>query len=527
MMIKGSEFNISKGPKANKSQAGPGGDTSMPLTPGVWQKEALDTIKMYAPDEGKFSPVHKQLTLFPMDEVSEAKPVQTVNLDDPDISVPHWGSFRFYGTDAQRLVLPPVAKPAPTAEAPSKVEHPKDVVSATNGQLILDGVTQMKADDFPGRIKYTEGGLYPPGDGSKKEVRAQHQHAPNYRKMPNKPVHGVGQPTKQGFKDVLNHLGAKDKPIVWTNTRAEAVMYINGSPYNLRQLASMENLDLKAGATGAEIEALEEKLKQRLIDKKSIQVPIEGAGPNEPKFKTVELTSDNVQTTKDVIDELRQDGYQVEYKRIPLTDEKSPSAAQIDEIRQWTNEAQAKHPDAKLEYVFNCHQGRGRTTTGMVAAGIALDGRTKQLELPFGFKLGEDAQGRADRIIDENFHVQNLRETVDETKDKAAKQDQLARELDKKAARESDLEKKKALERQAQEAREKKATYETRATDFTQRYALMQKYSEYIDQFGAKSKDPSFDQWMKDEVQVKDLGQKWASLNTQLGLPARPALAYA
>lgn len=523
-MIKNSDFNVSKGQQVKRPQAPTQAKTSRELTPGVWQKEAVENVGMYGKNEGKFSPVAKQLTLFDMEPVAQTKQSAALNLDAPDIPIPHWDNFRFFGQDANRLHMTPVSKPEPAAKPP---EHPKDAVSATKGQLLVDGVTQMKEDQFPGRVKYTDGGLYPAGDKSDPKVIAQHKNAPNYRKVPGKPIHGVGQPTKQGFKDVVDHLGGKDKPIVWTNTRAEAVVYINGEPYNLRQMASMENLVLKEGANGADVEALEQQLKQRLIAKKSIQVPVEDPKPGEPKFKSVNLTPENVQTTEDVVKELKADGYKVEYKRIPLADEKSPTPAQLDELREWTQQAQAKHPDANPEFVFNCHQGRGRTTTGMVAAGITRDGKTRQLELPFGFKMGEDAEGRADRIIDETYHMQNLRETVDETKKKAANYGTKAVDLDQRAARENNAEKKRELEIQAQKARDNQIKYETRATDFTQRYATMQKYSEYIDKFGANAKDPSFDDWMKQDDQVKDLGEKWVALNKHLGLPMQPGVAFA
>lgn len=525
-MIKNSEFQIYKKSKVQESRSHSGQAKAQELTPGVWQKEALDTMGMYGKNEGKFSPVAKQLTLFPMEPVDQTKVSKSVNLDSQDVPVPHWGDFRFYGKDAERLVLPPVSKPEsePGTAGPT---HPKDAVSATQGRLLVDGVTQMKEDQFPGRVRYTEGGLYPDGDKNDPQVIKQHKNAPNYRKVPNRSVHGVGQPTKQGFKDVLDHVGGKKKPVVWTNTRAEAVVYINGQPYNLREMASFENLVLKDGASGQEMAALEQKLKQRLIEKKTIQVPVEDPKPNEPKFKTVQVTPDNVQTTEEVVNDLKKDGYNIQYKRIPLADEKSPTPAQLDEIRHWTNQAKAANPDSNPEFVFNCHQGRGRTTTGMVAAGITMDGRTKQLELPFGITLGEDAEGRADRIIDETYHMQNLRETVDETKQKASRHGERAQEFEKKAKLEQDALKKAELEKQAEKARADKKKYELRATDFTQRYATMQKYSEYIDQHGAGTDEPSFDTWMKQEDQVKDLGQKWAAINQHLGLPNRADVAAA
>ena len=457
------------------------------LTEGLWQKEALETLNMHSATEGNFTPVKggQQLALFDLEPVA---PTQKLNLDAPSLDIPHWDSFRFLGKDTLQQV-----KSAPSRIPNAPPSHATDVVSATGGELLKDGVTGIKEDHFPGRVQYTKGGLYPESN------KDAHIDAPNYRKMDNKPVHGVGQPTEKGFRDVLNHLDGKDKPVVWTNTRAEAVVYINGKPHNLRELASSENLVLKEGATGAEVEALESELKKRIVDRGTLRIAKEIPGQREPVYEDTPVNANNVKTTKDVIDELKAEGYKVEYKRIPLVDEKAPTPAQMDELRQWTNENEAKYPKEKLDYVFNCHQGRGRTTTGMVTSAITQDGKTVQLELPLfgGIHLGENSDQRADRIIDDAHHMQNLRETVEETKKKA------------------------------QEAKtpEERAKYEGRAADFTKRYAMMQKYSDFIDKHGAGSKEPSFEAWMSQTAQTKDLNSLWAALNKQLGVPGGPQMS--
>ena len=485
---KSSDFIIYERPKTEAARGLSGGapGQARPLTEGLWQKEALETLNMHSATEGNFTPVKagEQLTLFDMPAVA---PTKKVDLDAPSIDIPHWDSFRFMGKDALRQI-----KTAPSPIPNAVPSHAVDAVSATGGELLKDGVTGIKEDHFPGRVQYTKGGLYPEGD------KAAHVDAPNYRKMEGKPVHGVGQPTEKGFRDVLDHLHGKDKPVVWTNTRAEAVIYINGKPHNLRELASSENLVLKEGATGAEVEALEQELKQRIVERGTLRVAKEIPGQREPVYEDTPVNANNVKTTKDVIDELKAEGYKVEYKRIPLVDEKAPTPAQMDELREWTNEAQAKHPDAQLDFVFNCHQGRGRTTTGMVTSAITQDGKTVQLELPLfgGIHLGENAEQRADRIIDDAHHMQNLRETVEETKKKA------------------------------QEAKtpEERAKYEARAADFTKRYAMMQKYSDFIDKHGAGSKEPTFEQWMSQTAQAKDLDNLWAALNKKLGVPGGPQM---
>lgn len=550
-MIKKQDYIVYDGPPKIESSSAKQLSTNkvQPLTSGAWQLEALDTLKMYDPKDGGFSSIGEQLSLFPEESIpSLDKASALVDHEGDPIQVNHQSTFKFFSKDSLRQVR--LASLNKKRGLPAAGKY-SDAASATDGKLYVEGVTELKADQFPGRVKYIKGGLYPyPKDPDinlddpktvakvleeNPELLIKHKNAPNFRQMDDgKPVYGVGQPTKQGFSDVLDHLGAKDKPVVWTNTRAEAILYIDGEPYNLREVASMHNLVLKEGATGEEVEALELELKEKVLKEASsnggtIRVPLEEPGPNGERFKEVKVTPENIQTTKEVIEELKgpPNYYKVEYKRIPLTDEKSPTPAEYDEIRSWLNEVQDKHPESKdeLKYVFNCHQGQGRTTTGMVIAGLALDGndgKTVQLELPFPdgktITVGETAKERADRIIDEAWHVQNLREAVAEMEGKADKAAADAEKLEAQAAVENDPVKKAKLEKRAETARAKQAENEQKAQDFTKRYAMLQKYSEYLDKFGAHATTPTFEEWLKKSEQVKDFTTLWAALNEKLGL---------
>jgi hypothetical protein len=501
-----------------------GSARSLPLTEGLWQNETLNVLTMYS-EKDKFSPLPTQGTLFPMPEVT-APPAPTPAAAtsaarEPDQLIPHWPNFKFLAEDSKRF-----AKKLRDLYSPAEVKAPerlREIPSpGPDGQIFDPKTMAIKADHFPGRIIYGDGGLYP-----KNDLAAQ-ERAPNYRKVKDKPVHGVGQPTSEGFRDVLDHLKGKDKPIVWANMRAEAILYVEGKPYNLRQLGSMENLDLKQGASPQELEAAEEKLKQQLLAKGKLtiteEVPLLGQDGKpvlengRPRFtsktREVQLTSQNTQTTQDVVQGLKAEGYQLEYRRIPLTDEKSPGANGVESLRDFMNEMSAKYPGKDTQFVFNCHQGKGRTTTAMVTAGITLDGRgERQLELPF-----EETRERAERNIKDNAQLQNLNTTVDEYKKKAGDADRRAQDLEAKAQAESDSKARQELEQQAARARADEAKYEENAREFTKRYALMQKYSEYVTEFGSHAQKPSFEDWMKQSAQVTDLASKWASLNQMCGL---------
>lgn len=499
-----------------------------PLTPGVWQQEAVDTLKLYADKEAGFSPVTQgtQLSLFGAEQVAETQAPRT----DPEQLIPHWQNFKFLSEDSRRFILkmrdlylPALGEGAP-ARPPEKL---KQISPVGNQPLFHEQTKEFKADHFPGRLIYQDGGLYPA-----KDLEAQ-VNAPNYRKMPDKPVHGVGQPTKQGFRDVVKHMNGK--PTIWTNTRAEAVIYLEGKPYNLRQIAGMENVDLKKGANGEEVEALEERLKGELLGK-TIQVAEEvvvkgpdgkplmenGRQKTERVTRSIAVTAENCQTTQEVVQELQADYPNFEYRRIPLSDEKSPNPASLDKVRDYINEMSAKYGKDSPQFVFNCHQGKGRTTTSMVTAGITLDGRgPRQLELPF-----EETRERTERNIRENAQLQNLNTTVDEYKSKAEAAEQKAKDLDARAAEATNRSQRADLGAQARRAHADAAKYNENAQEFTKRYALMQKYSEYVTEYGSNSQHPTFAAWMKSDAQQSDLNQKWAALNQQCGLQRPDAPFY-
>jgi len=608
--------------KAPEKAAETPGDKVYPMTPGVWQNEAVDVLKMYDKKEGAFSPVTGAgggagapagATASGLTGAGQAPAAQPTPLAfdpakltpgvsqvpgtgyNPETLFPHYSSFKFLFDDTiqslqhmkgtyspeKGAACGPAVITGPEAEVPAKA---KDIESITGGPVYDPTKTEIKSDNFPDRMIYWEGGLY----GRDKELEAaqkeaadirgriktekdpakkaelekkleaaemkaaermmnsdivkQHENAPNYRQVPGKPVHGVGQPTKQGFEDVLKHVsGDKNKPVVWADMRAEAVIYIDGQPYNLRQLQGTGNTDLKKGASGEQLEAEEEKLKQSIISKGEVEIveekPVLDAGGKpvldenkKPKTqritRKVKVSSENVQTTRDVVKDMEDKGYKIDYKRIPVTDESSPSEADMDTIRKFMAEAKKNHPKEDVQYVFNCHQGKGRTTTAMVTAGITLDGKSSSFNIPlFGNISFGDGRNQAESNIDNNSHLQNLREAVNEYKGKAEDAKAKADSIEKKMNAETDPEKKASLKKQLESARDKQQKYENNTLEFTKRYAMLQKYGEYISKYGENCEKPSFEEWVGGAAEKKDMDQKWAAINQYFQLPGAQGMA--
>lgn len=71
------------------------------------------------------------------------------------------------------------------------------------------------------------------------------------------PVYSMATPTISGAKDILTHLGAKCKAgnsvarkVILTDLREEAVVYINGTPFVLRELNKPVDTLKHVGITG-------------------------------------------------------------------------------------------------------------------------------------------------------------------------------------------------------------------------------------------------------------------------------------
>lgn len=70
---------------------------------------------------------------------------------------------------------------------------------------------------------------------------------------------------------------------------------------------------------------------------------------------------ESVQTPREVYDELKKEGYRVQYYRLPLTDGEAPKETIFDVFYSHVKDVP---PSDAL--IFNCQMGGGRTTTGMV-----------------------------------------------------------------------------------------------------------------------------------------------------------------
>ncbi|KAG5718118.1 hypothetical protein E4T56_gene7385, partial [Termitomyces sp. T112] len=269
-------------------------------------------------------------------------------------------------------------------------------------------------------------------------------------------VCGSGMPTVKGYKRALERVdagpGGKNM-VFWTSLREEPVVYVTGRPHVLRLVdRPLENLE----ATGVKtyvVERMEENFKKDVLRELRSHGRIllhdeleerPGTFSVVPIWETV--AEDEILTPKDVIDRIKKEGYRIDYARIAITDEQAPLPDALWQLFERVRGGLLQAGD----FVFNCQMGRGRTTTGMVAACLisstmhsdwdgessaivkyepsteiydAIDGLSEEeaylhgeyktiLQLVGVLSHGKAAKRLTDRAIDLMQDVQNLRHAI-------------------------------------------------------------------------------------------------------------------
>ncbi|KAI8918923.1 inositol hexakisphosphate-domain-containing protein [Entophlyctis helioformis] len=296
----------------------------------------------------------------------------------------------------------------------------------------------------------------------------QHGGLPPPDNAPRSPcVYGVGMPSKDGIRRLLHHVGAGPgghRTLVWTSLREEPVIYVNGKPYVLRLLQDpLKNLEA-TGITRERVELMENQMKKEILEDMGRyggrlllhEERVEGSGfVIVPVWETVR--AEDIETPGDVYASIQQEGYRVDYMRVPITDEQAPIPDVFDQLVE-----RLLCIGVDGDALFNCQMGRGRTTTGIVTtclmqmivghaslpanhaylladedgdhhAGMGGDGphvhsgRDSEADLHAQYKAGEYkivmqllsvlqygklAKALTDRAIDMADHMQNLRTAI-------------------------------------------------------------------------------------------------------------------
>ncbi|KAK3404221.1 hypothetical protein EUGRSUZ_K00541 [Eucalyptus grandis] len=194
-----------------------------------------------------------------------------------------------------------------------------ELVMKLRGGSVLGKKTILKNDHFP---RCQNKRLSPQIDG-----------APNYRQADSLHLHGVAIPTIDGIRNVLKHIGAqidgKGVRVLWISLCEEPVIYINGRPFVLRdEEKPLSNLEL-TGINRDRVEQMEDRLKEDIMMEAARygnKILVTDELPDHQIVDQWEPVShDSVKTPLEVsyvYQELHDEGYLVDYERVPLTDER-------------------------------------------------------------------------------------------------------------------------------------------------------------------------------------------------------------
>nr|XP_056706215.1 paladin [Euleptes europaea] len=188
----------------------------------------------------------------------------------------------------------------------------------------------------------------------------------NFRRVPKMPVYGMAQPNSKAIGSVLNYLtDAKRKytHILWVNLREEVVLEGNEQTYTLREVGNLEQQITVSVTSPEQLEKLESIFKNDVLkSQKWLEVYLEQEKQMK-MFKTV-------LTMQEIFNQHKSTCQGLVYKRIPIPDFCAPREQDFDQLLKAVKGAVAN--DSNTAVVFNCHSGRGRTTTAMVIAVLTL-----------------------------------------------------------------------------------------------------------------------------------------------------------
>ncbi|KAJ7215111.1 hypothetical protein O6H91_Y473400 [Diphasiastrum complanatum] len=196
-------------------------------------------------------------------------------------------------------------------------------------------------------------------------------------------VYSIATPTVEGAKAVLAELNTRPschpdivRKAVVTDLREEAVVYIHGSPFVLRELEHPMSTLKHVGIKGPGVEQLENRLKEdilaessrsggRMILHREEHNPVTNQTDIIGYWETI--TTEVVKTPAEVYAEIKKEGYNIDYKRLPLTREREALATDVDAIQQRLDKV-----GSEVKYIFISHTGIGGVAYAMAISCLRL-----------------------------------------------------------------------------------------------------------------------------------------------------------
>ncbi|XP_031379973.1 paladin isoform X3 [Punica granatum] len=250
---------------------------------------------------------------------------------------------------------------------PEELRMPQET---QHGDAVMEAIIKARNGSVLGKGSILKMYFYP---GQRTSSTIQIHGAPHVYKVDGFPVFSMATPTIAGAKEMLAYLsahpdaGEKSHKVVITDLREEAVVYINGTPFVLRELNKPVDTLKHIGITGPVVEHLEARLKEDIlaeVRKGSGRMLLhrEEYSPASHQSSVIgyweNIYAKDVMTPAEVYASLKDKGYNITYQRIPLTREREALASDVDAVQN------CKDNSAGC-YLFVSHTGFGGAAYAM------------------------------------------------------------------------------------------------------------------------------------------------------------------
>ncbi|KAI9087238.1 hypothetical protein K1719_030873 [Acacia pycnantha] len=247
-----------------------------------------------------------------------------------------------------------------------------------HGDIVMEEVVKTRNGSVLGKGSILKLYFFP---GQRTSSHMQIHGAPHVYKVDEYPVYSMATPTISGAKEILAYLGAKPKAdasvaqkVILIDLREEAVVYVSGTPFVLRELNKPVETLKHVGITGPVVEHMEARLKEDILAeiRKSggrMLLHREEYNPSTNQSGVVgyweNILANDVKTPAEVYSALKDEGYDSVYRRIPLTRERDALASDVDAI-QYCKDGSAG------SYLFISHTGYGGVAYAMAIMCIRI-----------------------------------------------------------------------------------------------------------------------------------------------------------
>uniref|UniRef100_A0A8C2CNU1 Paladin n=1 Tax=Cyprinus carpio TaxID=7962 RepID=A0A8C2CNU1_CYPCA len=188
----------------------------------------------------------------------------------------------------------------------------------------------------------------------------------NFRRVSKMALYGMAQPNSEALAVVMSYLTDQRRghsTILWLNLQEELVLEANGQMFTPREPGCLEQPIPVCVQHPQQLQEMELALKQDILRCEKWLEVITEQDKQMRMFKTCHTIEELFVHQKSIHPGLS-------YQRIPMSDCCAPKEEVFDHLLEAMKSSLAENP--KCAFIFNCHNGKDRTTAAMVIATLTL-----------------------------------------------------------------------------------------------------------------------------------------------------------